>query len=104
MQAAAHRQHTLEEKARKAEEKAKKQAARQAAKEAKQAAIAAKKAAKLALTSVSKPKTVVKAKRQVVVDKSGDAEQGVSRSAKSVLVKATRTRTVRMPQRFKNTA
>jgi hypothetical protein len=99
LQTAARRQHALEEKARKAEEKAQKQAAKQAEKAAKKAAAEAKKAAKLASASSSKPKPPAKAKKQVVVD----SGQGVGRLVKSVPVKTTRTRTVRMPQRFKKT-
>jgi membrane protein involved in colicin uptake len=97
LQAEARRQHALEEKARKAEEKAQKQAE----KAAKKAAAEAKKAAKLASLSVPKPKTPAKAKKQVVVDETGDGEEGASRSVKSVVVSKTRTRTVRMPQRYK---
>jgi hypothetical protein len=99
LQTAARQQHALEEKARKAEEKAQKQAAKQAEKAAKKAAAEAKKAAKLASASSSKPKPPAKAKKQVVVD----SGQGVGRLVKSVPVKTTRTRTVRMPQRFKKT-
>jgi hypothetical protein len=101
LQAEARRQHALEEKARKAEEKAQKQAAKQAEKAAKKAAAEAKKAAKLASLSVPKPKTLAKAKKQVVVDETGDGEEGAGRSVKSVVVSKTRTRTVRMPQRYK---
>jgi hypothetical protein len=103
LQAVARRQHALEEKAWKAEEKAQKQAQRQAKKEAKELAKAAKKTAKLASACKTKPKPPKKPKEQAVVDKSGNSKQGVGWSVKSVPMKSSRTRTVRMPQRFKNT-
>jgi DDE superfamily endonuclease len=103
LQVVARRQHALEEKTRKAEEKAKKQAQRQAKKEAKEHAKATKKAAKLASACKLKPKLPKPLKEQVVVGESSGSNQGVPRTPKPVLVKSSRTRTVRMPQRFRKT-
>ena len=100
MQATARQQHAQEEKARKLEERAQKQSAKEAEKAAKKAEIKGKKAARPTSTSVPKPKPLVKAKEQVAVDNSSGSKEGVGRSGKLVAVKTTRTRTVRMPQRF----
>ena len=44
-----------------------------------------------------------KAKKQVEANKIGDGEKGTGRSVKSVVVRTTCTRTVRMPQRSNKT-
>jgi hypothetical protein len=59
---------------------------------------------KLAPASDSKPKPNAKAKEKVVVDETSDSRKGVPWLVKSVPVKATRTWTVCMPQRFRKTA
>ena len=103
LQTAARRQHALEEKARKAKEKAQKQAQRQAEKEAKALAKASKKAAKPTTTCKARPPLPKTPKKQVVVNESSSGKKGSPRSVKPVPVKSSRTRTVRMPQRFRST-
>ncbi len=77
---------------------------KQAEKATKEAAAEAKKAAKLASASALKLKLLTEARKQVVVDATGDSRKGISRSVKLVPVKTTHTRTVRMPQCFKKTS
>ena len=103
LQTTACRQHALEEKARKAKEKAQKQAQRQAEKEAKALAKASKKAAKPTTTCKARPPLPKTPKKQVVVNESSSGKKGSPRSVKPVPVKSSRTRTVRMPQRFRST-